>query len=413
VASSGQLGVLATWREMPRTAKALLAGVFVSKLAGFIQIFLVLFLTSRGYSAGQAGLALGLYGAGAILGTFVGGSLSDRQSARTAMLTSMLGSAVLLVSIVYLKNYVLLVLAIVLVSAVSQVYRPAAQAMITELTPGDRLVMVTAIYRLCLNLGTSAAPLLGVALASVSYNLLFWGEALAAVIYCLIALFFLPRGRKPISKADPVPGTRKPRSGYLEMLGDQRFMFFLLGFLFLHLVYIQYTAVLPLAVKAAGLSTWWYAAAITINGALIVACEVWATKFVQSWSLRLSQGSGYALLAAGYGAYAIGMTPALLIIGTLLWTLSEIVGAPTVWAYPGLVAPAHLRGRYYGGLHSTYGLGSTIGPIIGIALFSSVGQQFFLYATAVGVLATVVGQLGIRTPRSEPATESATLAGVS
>jgi MFS family permease len=413
VESSGQLGVLATFREMPRTAKALLAGVFVSKLAGFIQIFLVLFLTSRGYSAGQAGLALGLYGAGAILGTFVGGSLSDRQSARTAMLTSMLGSAMLLVSIVYLKNYLLLVLAIVLVSAVSQIYRPAAQAMITELTPGARLVMVTALYRLCLNLGTSAAPLLGVALASVSYNLLFWGEALAAVIYCLIALFFLPRGSKPAPKADPVPGARKQRSGYLEMLGDQRFMFFLLGFLFLHLVYIQYTAVLPLAVKAAGLSTWWYAAAITINGALIVACEVWATKFVQHWSLRLSQGSGYALLAAGYGAYAIGMTPALLIIGTLLWTLSEIVGAPTVWAYPGLVAPAHLRGRYYGGLHSTYGLGSTLGPIIGIALFSSVGQRFFLYATAVGVLATLVGQLGIRAPRSESATESAALAGIS
>jgi hypothetical protein len=107
------------------------------------------------------------------------------------------------------------------------------------------------------------------------------------------------------------------------------------------------------------------------------------------------------------------MTPALLIIGTLLWTLSEIVGAPTVWAYPGLVAPAHLRGRYYGGLHSTYGLGSTLGPIIGIALFSSVGQRFFLYATAVGVLATLVGQLGIRAPRSESATESAALAGIS
>ena len=192
-ASTGKVGVLATWRGMPRQVKALLAGLFVNKLAGFLQIFLVLFLTSRGYSPTQAGVALGLYGAGAVIGTFAGGSLSDRQSARTAMLTSMLGSAVLLASIVYLHNYLLIVLAVILVAAVSQIYRPAAQAMITELTPGDRLVMVTAIYRLCLNLGTSAAPLLGVALVSVSYNLLFWGEALAALLYCLIALFFLPR----------------------------------------------------------------------------------------------------------------------------------------------------------------------------------------------------------------------------
>jgi len=318
----------------------------------------------------------------------------------------MLGSALLLVGIVYLTSYALLLAAIVLVSAVSQVYRPAAQAMITELTPPERLVMVTAIYRLCLNLGTSVAPLLGVALASVSYNLLFWGEALAALAYCVIALCFLPRGsrKEPATHASPMPAGRpelKKRSGYRELLQDHRYMLYLLGFLFLHLVYTQYTAVLPLAVKDAGLSAWWYGAAITINGALIVGCEVWATKFVQHWPLHVAQMIGYALLAAGYGVYAIGMTPLLLVIGTLLWTLSEIVGAPTIWAYPGIVAPAHLRGRYFGGLHSTYGLGSTIGPILGILLFEHVGQRFFAWAAAVAVLATVIGRLGMRTPSAE------------
>jgi MFS family permease len=411
---TGRVGVFATWRGMPRQARALLAGVFVNKLAGFLQIFLVLFLTSRGFSSGQAGLALGFYGAGAVVGTFVGGSLSDRQSARTATLISMLGSALLLVCIAYLTNYLLLLVAIVLVSAVSQIYRPAAQAMITEFTPPERLVMVTAIYRLCLNLGTSVAPLLGVALASVSYNLLFWGEALAALVYCVIALCFLPRGgrKKAVPGAGVAPGAgptaaTKRRSGYLELLHDHKYMLYLLGFLFLHLVYTQYTAVLPLAVKDAGLSTWWYGAAITINGALIVACEVWATKFVQNWPLHVAQMIGYALLAAGYGAYAIGMTPLLLVVGTLLWTLSEIIGAPTIWAYPGIVAPSHLRGRYFGGLHSTYGLGSTIGPILGILLFEHVGQRFFVWAAAVAVLATVIGRLGMRTPTAEPTPQPA------
>jgi MFS family permease len=399
---------------MPRQARALLAGVFVNKLAGFLQIFLVLFLTSRGFSSGQAGLALGFYGAGAVVGTFIGGSLSDRQSARTATLISMLGSALLLVSIAYLTNYLLLLVAIVLVSAVSQIYRPAAQAMITEFTPPERLVMVTAIYRLCLNLGTSVAPLLGVALASVSYNLLFWGEALAALVYCVIALCFLPRGGRKkaapgtggVPAAEPTAGAKR-RSGYLELLHDHKYMLYLLGFLFLHLVYTQYTAVLPLAVKDAGLSTWWYGAAITINGTLIVACEVWATKFVQNWPLHVAQMIGYALLAAGYGAYAIGMTPLFLVVGTLLWTLSEIIGAPTIWAYPGIVAPEHLRGRYFGGLHSTYGLGSTIGPILGILLFEHVGQRFFVWAAGVAVLATVVGRLGMRTPSAERTPEPA------
>jgi predicted MFS family arabinose efflux permease len=248
----------------------------------------------------------------------------------------------------------------------------------------------------------------------VSYNLLFWGEALAALVYCVIALFFLPRGgRKKVAPdaggaaaAERADGA-KQRSGYRELLHDHRYMLYLLGFLFLHLVYTQYTAVLPLAVKDAGLSTWWYGAAITINGAFIVGCEVWATKFVQNWPLHVAQMVGYALLAAGYGAYAIAMTPLFLVIGTLLWTLSEIIGAPTIWAYPGIVAPKHLRGRYFGGLHSTYGLGSTIGPILGILLFEHVGQRFFVWAAAIAVLATVIGRLGMRTPTAEATSERA------
>jgi predicted MFS family arabinose efflux permease len=404
---SGRVGVLATWRETSTQAKALLAGVFVSKLAGFIQIFLVLFLTSRGFSSGQAGLALGLYGAGAVVGTFVGGSLSDRLSARTATITSMLGSALLIVSIIYLEQYYLLLLAVLLVSAIGQLYRPAAQSLITELTPANRLVMVTAMYRLCLNLGTTVAPLLGVALVSVSYDLLFWGEALAALVYCLIALRFLPRGgpeadpgsvaaeaTEPDGLSDPA-GQRKSRSGYLALLQDWRYVTFLVAFLVLCTVYVQYTAVLPLAIIDAGLSTWWYGAVITINGAIVVSCEVVATRFVQTWPLRLTQLSGYALLACGYGIYAIKLVPVLLIIGTLVWTLSEIIGAPTIWAYPGMVAPAPLRGRYFGAMQSMYGLGATVGPIAGILLYEHVGQRFFLWAAAVMVLATIIGRIGM------------------
>ncbi|HEX8304790.1 MAG TPA: MFS transporter [Jatrophihabitans sp.] len=420
----GRTGVLATWRETSGQAKALLAGVFVSKLAGFIQIFLVLFLTSRGFSSGQAGLALGLYGAGAVVGTFVGGSMSDRLSARTATVISMLGSALLIVSIIYLDQYLLLLLAVLLVSAVGQLYRPAAQSLITELTPPNRLVMVTAMYRLSLNLGTTAAPLIGVALVSVSYDLLFWAEALAALIYCLIALRFLPRGS---GQADPAaetagaepPGAetveaqqagepaldKKSRSGYLALLEDWRYVTFLFAFLLLCAVYVQYTAVLPLAIIEAGLSTWWYGAVITINGALVVTCEVVATRFVQTWPLRLTQLSGFALLAVGYSIYAIDLIPVLLIVGTLVWTLSEIIGAPTIWAYPGMVAPARLRGRYFGAMQSMYGLGSTVGPIVGILLFEHLGQQFFLWAAAVMVLATVIGRIGMRDSVEEHATE--------
>jgi MFS family permease len=397
--AGGQLGVLATWRATPRQAKALLAGVLVSKLAGFLQLFLVLFLTHRGFSSERAGLALGLYGAGAVVGTLAGGAISDRISPRTTTLISMVGTAGLLISIAYLRNYYLILAAVVLVSAVGQLYRPAAQSMITQLTPADRLVMVTAMYRLSLNLGATAAPLIGVALVQVSYGLLFWLEAAASLAFALIALNLLPRG----SKVDEAVATQgragaEPDHGYGPLLRDHRYLVFLLGFFLMCVVYAQWAAALPLAIVDAELSLWWYGAVVTLNALVVVLLEVWATKFTQRWPLRLTQLSGFVLLGIGYGVYAIKMVPALLILGTLIWTLSEITGAPTIWAYPGMVAPAHLRGRYFGVMQSMYGLGSTIGPILGVLLFTHVHQQVFVWAALVELLAALVGSIGMRAP---------------
>lgn len=393
----GHLGVLATWRLMPRAAKAMLAGIFVNRFAGFLQIFLVLFMTHRGFSPGQAGFALGVYGFGGVVGTFAGGWLSDRLSARSATVISMMGSALLIVSILYLRIYVLILVAVLLVSIVGLLYRPAAQSLITELAPPGQLVMVTAMYRLCLNLGTTAAPLIGVALVSVSYDLLFWGEALAALTYGVIALSFLPR-RTGTAESSADDEASQPRSSYLALLSDWRYMVYLVGFLLLIMVYTQYTASLPLAIVDAGQTVWWYGAIVTLNAVIVVTCEVPVTKFVQSWPLGRVQLSGWSLLAIGYGMYAISLQPVFLVVGTLLWTLSEIVGAPTSFAYPGMVAPAHLRGRYFGAMQSMFGLGSTLGPVLGVTLFEHVGQRVWLWAAGAAVVATLVGRVGMRSP---------------
>jgi MFS family permease len=78
----GTAGVLESLRAAPPAAKALLAGVFVNKLGGFLQLFVVLYLVHRGFSAVAAGSALGAYGLGSVLGVLAGGWLSDRLGRR-------------------------------------------------------------------------------------------------------------------------------------------------------------------------------------------------------------------------------------------------------------------------------------------------------------------------------------------
>ncbi|HEU4946122.1 MAG TPA: MFS transporter [Kribbella sp.] len=399
----GALGAIAIWRRTSRQAKALLVGVFVNRLGAFLQIFMVLFLTHKGFSAGQAGLALGVYGAGTVLGSFAGGWLSDRLSPRSATLISMVGSAFLIIAILYLEVYPLILVAVALVSSVGQLNRPAAQAMLAELTPPDQLVMTTAMYRLAINLGTTVTPLVGVALVSVSYDLLFWAEAAAALTYGVIALKFLP-GREAPTQSSP-EAVEEPHAGYRAVLADWRYMFYLAAVLFVTIAYCQYIVVLPLAIVDSGQSLWWYSAVVSVNAVIVAACEVPATKYVQTWPLRLTALAGFGLVAVGYGVYAIALVPVLLVIGTLIWTASEIIGAPTTFAYPGLVAPPHLRGRYSGAMLGVFGLGNAIGPVVGVALWDQVGESVWLWVSAVAILSAVCARIGMRRPEPRPVVE--------
>ncbi|MER5643169.1 MFS transporter [Streptosporangium sp. NPDC002524] len=395
-------GVFATLRESPRAVKALLFGGFISRLAAFIQIYLVLFLTDRGFSATQAGLALGVYGAGAVVGSLAGGSLSDRLGARAVTLISMGGSALLIVSILYAPSYAMILAAVFMVSTVGQFYRPAAQTMLTELTPRHRVVMITAMYRLGLNLGMTAAPLIGAALLAVSYNALFWGEAAAALIFGGIVMFALPK-RGPRVAATPgekeaAASSPEGRTGYLAVLADWRYSVYLVAMLLTSIVYCQYTATLPLDISAAGISLWWYGAAVSLNGLIVITCELAMTKVVQKWPIRLTALLGLGLVSVGYAIYAISPLPIWFMLGTLVWTLSEIIGGPTTFAYPALAGPERLRGRYIGAMQSVFGLGTAIGPVIGTLVWFQVGRSVWLWAALVSAIATVAGLIGMRDP---------------
>lgn len=390
-------GVLVTWREAPLAVRAVLAGVFVHKLGGFIQIFLVLFLTERGFSPVQAGFALGAYGAGSVLGVLVGGAASDRFGPRWAIVTSMAATAALLVSILYVRDVVVLVAVVTGVGVVSQFYRPASATLLAELTPPHRQVMIFAMSRLALNLGTTVAPLVAAALIAVSYDLLFWAEAAVAVSFALIILLTVPA--RPPAATEPAAGPEKSEEpaagGYLAVLRDRRFALYTVAMLVNAAVYMQYVSTLPLAMRDSGLAPIWYSTVIALNGFIVIAFELLMTKVAGRWPVRRVLVIGFTLLGAGMACYALPGGVAVFLLGTLIWSLAEIIEGPTMFAYPAQAAPERLRGRYLGAAHGMFGIGSALGPVLGVALWSGVGDLVWVIAGAASVLALVPGLYGI------------------
>ena len=140
------------------------------------------------------------------------------------------------------------------------------------------------------------------------------------------------------------------------MLADRRYVLFLLALVVNAAVYVQYLSALPVAMRAAGLATGWFSAMVALNGIIVITCELLVTKVVQRWPMRIVVMTGFALLGAGMATYALPLGVAAFVIGTLVWSLAEIVAGPTIFAYPAVASPARLRGRYIGAANAIVAL---------------------------------------------------------
>lgn len=407
-ASTDKPGVWVTFRESPLAVKTIMTGVLLSRLGGFLNIFIVLYLTSRGYSAERAALALSVYGAGSVVGIFIGGALASRLGARNSTVISMSCTAVLTVSLLYLPNYSLLLLAILVLSVAAQICRPASATLLSELTPEGRQIMIFALYRFAANIGTTAAPLLGFALYYLNhknYLLLFWAEGLAALLYASLAVATIPSHRQ---HAQPTASAKtSPPVGYRALLYDRRYLLYLLAMLLNSIIYAQYLSTLPLDVKAHHIAIFWYTLAISLNALAVISFELPLTKVVQTWPIRMNVGLAFCLVGVGMGVYGLPLGPLVIIVGTLIWTLGEIIGGPSVFAYPAIAGPPNLRSIYIGSFQLMYALGTAIGPALGGAAFVHLGHKAWWALAPIGLLAGYCGMTAVRAPGRQDATAAA------
>ena len=399
-----------TLRTSDPAVRWLLFGVFVNQLGAFVQVFLVLFLVDAGASEGRAGLALGAYGAGSVLGALLGGRLADRLGRRTTMTVSMLCAAALTISISFLGSpelYALLLLVVIADGAMTQAYRPAASAMLADLVPEDRLVMTFSMYRVALNTGAVIGPLVAAWLMTVSWDLLFWADGLTAIACALLARRFLPAsepasaaaaGAAPAAgaQAASTAGREVAPAGYRAILRDGRYLLYLFAMFASAVIYMQYFSVLPLQIRDDGHTALVYSAILALSAGAVITCELLVTKRVQAWRASTAAAGGIALLAIGLGAYGIEGGLVLLFAASLVGVFGQILSGPTMFAHPARVAPVAARGAYAGASQAMFGLGASLGPLLGVLAFDAIGGAVWAASAAVGVLAALAALAGLR-----------------
>ncbi|MFJ6480791.1 MULTISPECIES: MDR family MFS transporter [unclassified Streptomyces] len=390
--------VVQTLRGIPGPIWLVLAGMLINRLGNFLQIYLVLYLTDKGFSTSAAAFALGAYGVGSVVGVLAGGSISDRVGYAWTIVGSMALAGLLTLSLVFLDSLPMVITVAAVIGIAAQAYRPASSALLVEATPEEHHVMVFAVYRMAFNLGTTAGPLLGALLISYSYNLMFYIDAVTSVGFALFALVLVKTGQAT------APGARDQQAdgaSYLAVLRDRRYLLFLLALFLNAVVYIQHTSALPLQLKADGHGPTFYSTLLSLNAAMVICLELLFTKYVQHLPGRFAVALGVGLVGVGMNLYVAGPGMAVFVIATVVWTVGEMIGTPTASAWPGKVAPAHLRGRYIAASAFPMQIGYAVGPVIGIAAWQASAASVWWLCGVLTAVAVVVTLIGMAEPSAD------------
>jgi MFS family permease len=199
-------------RQLPAPAWTLFAGTFINRFGSFVVAMLTIYLTRNGYSASQAGLAIGIYGAGHLIASSLGGHLADRIGRRNTIVISMFSSAAAMLALSQAHSFPTILICTLIAGSTTELYRPASYALIGDIVPDEHRVIAFGLYRFAVNLGVAAGPATAGFLADKSFTYVFVGDALTSIIYGIIALVALPEGLKTYQKRSAPAKRRATRS---------------------------------------------------------------------------------------------------------------------------------------------------------------------------------------------------------
>jgi MFS family permease len=375
---------------LPRAAWLLFAGTFISKFGSFVLVFLAVYMTREGYSGAQTGVALSAYGIGAVISQPAGGYLADRLGRRNSIALSMFASAVAMLSLSQAQGLASIIIFAGLAGLAAELYRPAAGALLADLTPAGQRVPAFAMNRLAVNAGFAAGPAVGGFLAERSFFLLFLGDARTSAAFGIVALLALPQGERSA-------GVESERGWLRAMLADREYLLFLLATVAGAMVLVQAFTTFAMQVSAR-FSSAVYGSLISLNGLLIVFLELPIASITQRLPSRPVMAAGLLLLGLGFGLTGLAVTLPLLALAVVVWTFGEISFMPVAGAYVADVAPVHLRGRYQGAWGSSFAVAFVLGPAIGTAVYSVGPALLWSGCVAMGALAALLVLGGTRRP---------------
>ncbi|GAA4095998.1 MFS transporter [Streptomyces hundungensis] len=396
---------------LPREFWWLWTSTLINRLGAFVATFMALYLTlDRGYSASYAGLVASLHGLGGVVSSIGGGIMTDRLGRRPTLVIAQTATAFSVALLGFMTDPVAIAGVAFLVGMASNASRPAVQAMMADIVRPEDRVRAFSLNYWAINLGFAVSSMAAGFIAQYSYLAGFLGEAALTLVCAIVVFLKLPESRPQRTAEEKVT---EPQVGIGTVLRDGRFMG-VVGLSFLiSLIFQQGYVGLPVAMGTDGFSSADFGLAIAVNGILIVAVQIPVTRYIQHRDPRRLLVVSALLAGYGFGLTAFAGSVAVYALTICVWTLAEIVNAPTQTGLVVRLSPTHGRGRYQGVYTMSWSVAALVAPLMSGYVIDHFGAEWLWGTCAVLGTVTALGYWGLmRSLPAEGAAEAASAGAV-
>ena len=362
---------------------------FINRAGTMVLPFLSKYLKEDlQFSYAQVGWIMVAFGFGSMLGSWLGGKLSDKIGFYKIMVFSLFTSGILLFLVQYIRTFWGLCIGMFVIMTVADMFRPAMFVSLGTYAKPENRTRALTLVRLAVNLGFTAGPALGgLIIMNLGYRGLFWVDGSSCIVSILIFTILVKERKKPADLDVVSSETEIPAS----VFKDKIFWIFLFICFVTAIIFFQLFTTLPLYHNEKfGLTEFQSGLLLSLNGLLIFFLEMPIVSISQRKNIDKLKIIlwGSLLMSLSFYVLMINTWAGILIISIIFITFGEMFIFPFSNSFALSRAPKGHEGRYMALFTMSFSLAHIASSKTGLEIIGHFGYQsnWFIMGT-LGIIA--------------------------
>jgi len=381
-------------KRFPTIIWLILGGTFLARSSYFMAWPFLIVILFDNYQASEAQIGA-IFAVSAAVSSVFGlyvGFLSDKLGRKVIMLTGCVLAGLTYYGIGAAFELWQMASLMVIAGLMRPTIEAPGKAVISDnLTDEKDRELALNMRYFILNAGGAIGPLIGISLALDHPQALFYVTGITYFVYALLLTFGFRFSKTYIAPSHE--GVIRFRKVFSVISKDKLFMGLLLANILLMFVYSHIESSIPQVLARSGIedAVKWIGLLVIVNTCTVILLQFPLLALLESKNVFFRTRLGVALMGVAQVIfiftpedYAYGW-----VLGTLFLSIGEVIAFPTLSVQIDRLAPAHLKGSYFGAA-SLYSAGFAIGPLVGGWLLSHDAKVGLFSVCLISVLAIIV-----------------------